>query len=41
MEVDILKSYIRELKNGSHKAFNAIYDMYADKLYGFVYAHTK
>ena len=41
MEVDILKSYIKELRNGSHKAFNAIYDMYADKLYGFVFAHTK
>lgn len=41
MEVDILKSYIKELRKGSHKAFNAIYDMYADKLYGFVFAHTK
>jgi RNA polymerase sigma-70 factor (ECF subfamily) len=41
MEIDILKSYIKELRKGSHKAFNAIYDMYADKLYGFVFAHTK
>jgi RNA polymerase sigma-70 factor (ECF subfamily) len=41
MEVDILKSYIKELRKGSHKAFNAIYDMYADKLYGFVFTHTK
>ena len=41
MEVDILKSYIKELRNGSHKAFNAIYDMYADKLYGFAFSHTK
>lgn len=41
MEIDILKSYIKELRNGSHKAFNAIYDMYADKLYGFVFAHSK
>lgn len=41
MEVDILKSYIKELRKGSHKAFNAIYDMYADKLYGFSFAHTK
>jgi RNA polymerase sigma-70 factor (family 1) len=41
MEIDILKSYIKELRNGSHKAFNAIYDMYADKLYGYVFAHTK
>lgn len=41
MEVDILKSYIKELRKGSHKAFNAIYDMYADKLFGFAFAHTK
>lgn len=41
MEIDILKSYIKELRKGSHKAFNAIYDMYADKLFGFVFAHTK
>ena len=41
MEIDILKSYIKELQKGSHKAFNAIYDMYADKLFGFVFAHTK
>jgi RNA polymerase sigma-70 factor (ECF subfamily) len=41
MEVDILKSYIIELRKGSHKAFNAIYDMYADRLYGFAFSHTK
>ena len=41
MDVDILKSYIKELRRGSHKAFNAIYEMYADKLYGFAFAHTK
>lgn len=41
METDIIKSYIKELQKGSHKAFNAIYDMYADKLYGFALAHTK
>ncbi|NDP22805.1 MAG: RNA polymerase sigma-70 factor [Paludibacter sp.] len=41
MDVDILKSYIKELRKGSHKAFNAIYDMYADKLFGFAFAHTK
>lgn len=41
MEIEILKSYIKELRRGSHKAFNAIYDMYADKLYGFAFAHTK
>lgn len=38
---DIFKSYIKELSKGSHKAFNAIYEMYADKLYSFVLAHTK
>lgn len=41
MESDILKSYINELRKGSHKAFNAIYDMYADKLFGFAFVHTK
>jgi len=41
MDSDIINSYIRELQKGSHKAFNAIYDMYADKLYGFALAHTK
>jgi RNA polymerase sigma factor (sigma-70 family) len=41
MENDILKSYIKELHLGSHKAFNAIYDMYADKLFSFALAHTK
>lgn len=41
MEIDILKSYIKELRKGSHRAYNAIYDMYADKLFGFVFAHTK
>jgi RNA polymerase sigma-70 factor (ECF subfamily) len=41
MENNILKSYIKELRGGSHKAFNAIYDMYADKLYSFALAHTK
>ncbi len=41
MESDIVKSYIHELQKGSHRAFNAIYDMYADKLFGFAMAHTK
>jgi RNA polymerase sigma-70 factor (family 1) len=41
MEVDILKSYIKELRNGSYKAFNVLYEMYADRLYGFAFAHTK
>lgn len=41
IESDIVKSYIKELQKGSHKAFNAIYDMYADRLYGFAMVHTK
>lgn len=41
METDIVKSYIKELRKGSHKAFNAIYDMYSDKLFGFAFSHTK
>jgi RNA polymerase sigma-70 factor (ECF subfamily) len=41
METDIIKSYIKELRKGSHKAFTAIYDMYADKLFGFAFLHTK
>lgn len=41
MENNILQSYIKELQRGSHKAFNAIYDMYADKLYSFALAHIK
>ena len=41
METDIIKSYIKELRKGSHKAFTAIYDMYADKLFGFAFSHTK
>ena len=38
---DIVQSYIKGLRNGSHKAFNAIYDLYSDRLFNFVYAHTK
>lgn len=41
MDVNIIKSYISELKKGSHKAFNAIYDMFADRLYSFAFANTK
>lgn len=41
MESDILKSYANELRKGSHVAFNAIYEMYGDKIYGFVFSHTK
>ena len=41
MEQNIQKFYIKELRGGSHKAFNAIYDMYADKLFSFALAHIK
>ncbi len=41
MDHNIVRSYIKELRKGSHQAFNAIYVMYASKLYGFVFMHTK
>ncbi|MDX9748848.1 MAG: sigma-70 family RNA polymerase sigma factor [Paludibacter sp.] len=41
MDINIIKSYTKELRKGSHQAFNAIYEMYANKLYGFVFVHTK
>lgn len=33
--------YIQELRNDSHTAFEALYDMYSDSLYGYVLLHTK
>lgn len=41
MENEIIQSYIKELRQGSHRAFNAIYDFYADKVFTFLYSHTK
>lgn len=41
MEITLIKWYVEELNKGSHSAFNAIYDIYADRLYGFALAHTK
>lgn len=41
MENEIIQSYIKELRQGSHRAFNALYDFYADKVYSFVFSHTK
>lgn len=32
---------IRKLRKGSHEAFNTCYDIYADRLYGFILVHTK
>jgi RNA polymerase sigma-70 factor (ECF subfamily) len=33
--------YIQDLRKGSYLAFNKIYDLCADSLYGFVLLHTK
>ena len=33
--------YIQELRNDSHTAFETLYDMYSDSLYGYVLLHTK
>lgn len=41
MKQSLHMDYIRELRKGSHDAFNTLYDMYADSLYGFVLLHTK
>ena len=40
-ENEITRCYIKALREGSYEAFNAIYNMYVDKLYGFVFSHTK
>lgn len=37
----IEQQYIRELKNSSRKAFNALYRMYCARLYAFAYQYTK
>ena len=33
--------YIRNLKVGSYQAFNAIYGIYSNRLYGYCYRYTK
>ncbi|MDD3078052.1 MAG: sigma-70 family RNA polymerase sigma factor [Paludibacter sp.] len=37
----IEKQYILELKRGSYKAFDIIYSMYVQRLYGFIFKLTK
>ncbi|WP_085537660.1 RNA polymerase sigma factor [Massilibacteroides vaginae] len=32
---------VKKLKEGSYEAFDALYNLYADSLYGFVLLHTK
>lgn len=41
MTIDKDSLYIQELKKDSHKAFEYLYDRYADHLYGFVLLHTR
>lgn len=41
MEKEMDNPYIPGLKRGSHAVYNRIYDIYADKLYHFVFLHTK
>lgn len=40
-DIDSISFYIKELRNGSHQAFNVLYDIYADQLFSFVFVHTK
>lgn len=37
----IESQYIKDLKNGSRKAFNALYEIYSSRLYGYCYQWTK
>lgn len=39
--VSIHKDAIEKLREGSHEAFDVLYDAYADSLYGFALLHTK
>lgn len=40
-EISIHSDIIKRLRKGSYEAFDALYDLYADSLYGFVLLHTK
>ena len=40
-ETEIYSNTIEKLKRGSYEAFDTLYDMYADSLYGFALLHTK
>lgn len=37
----IESQYIKDLKKGSRKAFNALYEMYSSRLYGYCFQWTK
>lgn len=41
MQMPIERTYIKELKGGSRKAFTAIYQMYSNRIYGFCFQWTK
>lgn len=40
-EIFIHNDTIKKLREGSHEAFDSLYNMYADSLYGFALLHTK
>ena len=40
-ETEIHRNTIEKLKRGSYEAFDTLYDMYTDSLYGFALLHTK
>ena len=40
-ETAIHSNTIEKLKRGSYEAFDTLYNMYADSLYGFALLHTK
>lgn len=35
------ENYIKELQRGSYSDFNNLYNLYVDRLYGFVYNLTR
>lgn len=41
MQIPIERTYIKELKGGSRKAFTALYQMYSNRIYGFCFQWTK
>ena len=40
-ETSIHSDTIKKLRKGSYEAFDTLYNMYADSLYGFALLHTK
>lgn len=41
MQTTTERTYIKELKGGSRKAFTALYQMYSNRIYGFCFQWTK